>query len=144
MKVILDDFVNKELIKYLKTQEGILDVKLNEIDTYIEVNVNHNEKITPYIIMKHIDLFLESTYPSIIQFNKELNVKTKHMHYEAGDMCCEYCYKGFIKEMFDNNKIISIKSNYDIYNPAIDIKFEIEYDEKYSEEEVINFIKENI
>ena len=51
MKVILDDFVNKELIEYLETQEGILEVKLNEIDTYIEVDVKHNEKTTPSIIM---------------------------------------------------------------------------------------------
>lgn len=144
MKVILDDFVNKELIEYLETQEGILEVKLNEIDTYIEVDVKHNEKTTPSIIMKHIDLFLESTFPSILEFDKGLNIKTKHLHYDAGDMCCEYCYKSFVKEIFEDNKIISFKSNYDIFKPAIDIKFEIEYDEKYSEEEVINFIKENI
>lgn len=144
MKVILDDFVNKELIDYLKTQEGILEVKLSEVDNYIEVDVKHNEKITPSIIMKYIDLFLESTYPSIIEFDKKLPVKTKHLHYEAGDMCCEYCYKGFVKEIFEDNKIVSFKSTYDICNPAIDIKFEIEYDEKYSEEEVINFIKECI
>ena len=87
MKVILDDFVNKELIEYLETQEGILEVKLNEIDTYIEVDVKHNEKTTPSIIMKHIDLFLESTFPSILEFDKGLNIKTKHLHYGLLAFC---------------------------------------------------------
>ena len=144
MKVLLDDFINKELIEYLKTQEGILDVNLNEIDKYIEVEVKHNEKITSNIIMKHIDLFQDNKFSSMLAFDKGLNIKTKKLKYEAGDLCCEYCYKGFVKEVFEDNKIVSFKSNYDIFAPATDIEFEIEYDEKYNEEEIINFIKENI
>ena len=77
MKVLLNDYVNKELIEYLLTQEGILEVKINEVDMFIEVDINHNENTTPNIIMKYIELYLNNNFSNLIAFNKKTNIKSK-------------------------------------------------------------------
>lgn len=144
MKVLLDDYINKELIEYLLTQEGILEVKLNEIDMFMEVAVKHNEKITASVIMKYIELFQDNKFSTMIAFNKENNTNLRKLKYNAGDICCEYCYMGFVKEMFNKKEIVSLKSNYNLYDALYNIEFEIEYDENYNEEELLKYIKENI
>ena len=50
---------------------------------------------------------------------------------------------GFVREAFEKKEIISLKSDFDLYETNMEVKLEIEYDEKYSEEELIKFIKEN-
>lgn len=143
MKVLLNDNVNKELIEFLLTQEGILEVNINEVDMFIEVDINHNQNTTPNIIMKYIELYLNNKFSNLIAFNKNTKIKTKKLNYLVEDFCCEYCYMGFVREAFDKKEIFSLKSNFDLYETSMDVLLEIEYDEKYNEEEIINFIKEN-
>ena len=143
MKVLLNDNVNKELIEYLLIQEGILEVNLNEVDMFIEVEIKHNENTTPNIIMKYIELYLNNNFSNLIAFNKNKKIKTKKLKYTVEDICCEYCYMGFVREAFEKKEIISLKSDFDLYETNMEVKLEIEYDEKYSEEELIKFIKEN-
>lgn len=143
MKVILDDNISNELKEFLLTQEGILEVKINEKELNMEVEVIHNEKTTPIIIMKYIELFQNNNFSSMMAFDKEIKNNKKELKYIVEDICCEYCYMGLIKEMFNNNKIYSVKTNFDVYNPAINIEFNIEYSDKLSKEEVIKFIEEN-
>ena len=57
-------------------------------------------------------------------------------------MCCDYCYRNLVMDLFENERIKSVKSNYDYNKPAFNIEFEIKYDEKYSEKELIEYIKE--
>ena len=57
-------------------------------------------------------------------------------------MCCEYCYMGLVMDLFENDKIKSVKSNFDFNKPAFNIEFLIEYNENYSEQELIKYIKE--
>lgn len=59
-------------------------------------------------------------------------------------MCCEYCYKGLVQELFENELINSVKSNFDFSKPAFNIKFSIEYDKNYSEDELKKYIEERI
>ena len=58
-------------------------------------------------------------------------------------MCCEYCYKGLVQDLYNNKYIKSVKSNFDFNKPAYNINFEIEYDKMYGEEELIDYIKDN-
>lgn len=142
MKVILDDIVNKELIEFLLSQEGILEVKLNEVDLYIEVDVKHNEKITPSVIIKYIELFQNNKFSSMVAFDKEIKINLKKIKYTLKDVCCEYCYKGFVREMFDKKEIISLKSDFDIYSSKLNVDLEIEYDENYKESDLIKYIED--
>lgn len=143
MKVLLDTNIKKEIIEYLLTQEGIEEVKINEIDLFEELEIKYNDKITPIIIMKYIDLFQNNKFSTMISFDKEIEKEHKTLKYVVDDMCCEYCYMGLVRELFDNKNVYAIKSNFDMKYPLYNVEFEIKYDINYLEEDLIKFIEEN-
>ena len=49
---------------------------------------------------------------------------------------------GLVMDLFENDKIKSVESNFDFDKPAFNIEFTIEYDEDYKEEDLIEYIKE--
>ena len=144
-KIVLDDWVNEEIKEYLLIQEGITDVSISFKKFLTILNIEYNNKVTPEIIIKYIELLQEKNYPILFEFDKGNINNYKKMKYLIHDMCCEYCYKGLVKDLFENKKIKSVKSNFDFYKPAYDIELTIEYSDDYSENEVIEYIKdENI
>lgn len=142
MKLILNDFINEELKEYLLIQEGIIYVEFNEKNHLTELNIKYNEKTTPNIIMKYIELFQNNEYSILFEFDKGTIGTFKILKYTIDDMCCEYCYRGLVMDLFENENIKSVKSNFDYNMPAFNIEFIIEYNEKYTKEELIEFIKE--
>jgi len=94
MKIIFDDILGNDLKDYLSTQKGIEDIDLHVQDFISEVNIKFNKDITPKIIVRYINLYQNNKFPSIIEFNKEININYKSLKYVIDDMCCEYCYKG--------------------------------------------------
>ena len=144
MKVLLNDIIREEIKEFLLTQEGIKHVELNEVDLFWEVKVEHDSKITPNIIIKYIELFQDNKFTSMMSFDKENSNNTNTIKYTVDDICCEYCYMGLIKELFENKNIVSVKSNYDLISPAYDVELEIKYDNNYDEKDLIKFIEESI
>lgn len=142
MEIKLDGIVNPELREFLLSQEGITDVEIDYDNYFIKLNIKLNEKTTPNIVMKYIELFEKSKYSNLVEFNKNFNNKNKTLKYVIDDMCCEFCYKDLVMELFKNDKIKSVKSNYDFNKSAYNIEFIIEYDEDYNEKELIKYIKE--
>ena len=142
MKIKLDGTINPELKDFLLRQEGITNVEIDYDDYLIKLNVKFNEKTNPNIVMKYIELFEKHKYSNLVEFNKEYEGKIKTLKYLIDDMCCEYCYMGLVMDLFENDKIKSVKSNFDFKKPAFNIEFTIEYDEKYEEEDLIKYIKE--
>jgi len=57
-------------------------------------------------------------------------------------MCCDYCYMRLVMDLFENDKIKSVKSNYDFKAHYSNIEFIIEYDEMCEEKDLIKYIKE--
>ena len=143
MKVLLDTNIKNEIIEYLLTQEGIEEVKINEIDLFEELEIKYNEKTTPIIIMKYIDLFQNNKFSTMISFDKEIEKEKKTLKYVVDDMCCEYCYKGLIEELFMNDNVKSVNSNFD-FNNFYNIELVVEYNKDYNKEELIEFIKNNV
>lgn len=142
MKLILDDIVNEELKKYLLMQDGIDNVVFDNENLLAKLNIEYNKKTTPEIIMKYIELFQNNKYSILFEFDKGTIGDFRLLKYTIDDMCCEYCYKGLIMDLFENEKIKSVKSNFNFNKPAFDIEFLIEYSEDYSEQELIQYIKE--
>lgn len=142
MEIKLDGIVHQELGDFLLSQEGITNVEINYDDYFIKLNIKFNEKTNPNIVMKYIELFEESKYSNLVEFNKEYENKTKILKYIIDDMCCEYCYMGLVMYLFENDKIKSVKSNFDFNKPAFDVEFLIEYCEDVNEQELIEYIKE--
>lgn len=143
MYLLLDDIINDEIKEYLLTQVGINNVKLKKENFKTEINIAYDSNISPLIIMKYIDLFTQSNLPLLLEFNKVLKTKNKKLKYIVNDMCCEYCYKSLIKNLFENEFINSVKSNFDTYCSAFNIELEIEYTH-YTENELIEIIKLNL
>ena len=142
MEIKLAGIVNPELSDFLLSQEGIINVEINYDDYFIKLNIKFNKKTNPNIVMKYIELFEEFKYSNLVEFNKEYENKTKILKYIIDDMCCEYCYMGLVMDLFENDKIKSVKSNFDFNKPAFDVEFLIEYNEDINEQEVIEYIKE--
>ena len=142
MKLILDDLINKELKEYLLEQDGINNVIVSNKEFLTTLNIDYDKRITPEIIMKHIELFQKNKYSILFEFDKGTIGDFRILKYTIDDICCEYCYKGLIKDLFENEKIKSVKSNFDYNKPNFDIEFIIEYDENYKEEDLIKYIKE--
>ncbi len=142
MKLILDDLINEELKDYLLTQIGITDVEFNKENRLTTLDIKYNEKTTPWIIMKYIELFQKNEYSILFGFDKSTIGDFKVLKYTIDDMCCDYCYRKLVMDLFENENIKSVKSNFDFNIPAFNIEFIIEYDEKYKEEDLIKYIKE--
>jgi len=144
MKITLDNIFDFELKEYLLSQNGIEDVKIVNKEFISEIDITTNDEITPIMILKYIELYQNEQLPIMIGFNKTTNFRIKKIKYIVDDMCCEYCYKGFITELFKNENVKSVVSNFDYHKPAFNIEFLIEYNGNYQEKELINYIKEKI
>ena len=142
MYLLLDDIINDEIKEYLLTQVGINKVKLKKENFKTEINIVYDSNISPLIIMKYIDLFTQSNLPLLLEFNKGLKTKNKKLKYIVNDICCEYCYKGLIMELFENKFINSVKSNFDFYESVFEVELLIEYS-GFTEDEIIQYIKED-
>ena len=142
MKVVLDNVVSQELKTFLLAQVGVVDVDFFVKDFISEINVKINEKTTPEIIMKYIDLFQDNKYSTLLSFDKEEIENFKNLKYVIKDICCEYCYMSFVGDLFENKFIKSVKSDFKIYKPLFNIEFIIEYSSDYAEDKLIEFIKQ--
>ena len=123
MKFVLDDLISKKLKDYLLLQDGINNIEISNNNFLTILNIEHNEKITPEIVLKLIELVQENKYPILYEFDKGTKGNFKTLKYTIDDMCCEYCYRGLIMDLFENEKVKSIKSNFNYYKPAYNIEF---------------------
>ena len=145
MKLVIDKFMSlssDELKEFLLMQDGIYDVKTEENDSFIVLDITHDIKITPELIIKYIEMTNKFNYSMLFEFDKGTTGNFKIFKYTIDDVCCEYCYRDFIMDLFENKKIKSVKSNFDYSKTVFNIEFIIEYDEKYSEKELIEYIEE--
>lgn len=141
MRLVFNDIIDPELKKYLLMQEGIINVDIKD-GTLNTLVIDYNERITPLVIIKYINLFQDNKISKLCSFDKDLKGDFKILKYMIDDMCCEYCYMNLVMALFTNDKINSVKSNFVFDRPAINIEFIIEYDNEYKEEELIKFIEE--
>ncbi len=141
MKLVLEDFISPDIKDFLLSQEGITDVELSENKYLTILDIKYNKKTTPDIIMKYIELYQENEYSILFEFDKGTTDNFKTLKYIIDDMCCEHCYRGLVMDLFENEKIKSVKSNFDEHNTVFNVEFIIEYDENCLEEDIIEYIK---
>lgn len=111
--ISLDTWGHKELKDYLMSLEGIFEVNIddtNKLDVYLKYNSN---LITPKIIKMEILLFLNVVkIPSLLSFNKYPKFKILNYTIIRDDLCCEYCFKGAIDDLFEIEGIEQVESNF--------------------------------
>ena len=144
MKLYLDDIFDLEIKEYLLKQNGIENVLITNRNFISEIDITCNEEVTSAIIAKYIQLYLNIKFSFLLEFDKKVNYGIKKLTYVIDDMCCEYCYKALVTELFINENIKSFRSNFDITKPLINIKMEIEFNEELDEQEIINYINEKL
>ncbi len=142
MKLILDDVMEEEIIDFLMDLDGVIEVKKDSLDYITTLDIKHNNNISPKTILKSIYVFQQTKYPSILGFDKGSEFKSSSLKYTVDDMCCDYCYKGLVQDLFDNDYIKSVKSDFTFGCSMYKVKFDIEYDTSISEETIIKYIKE--
>lgn len=117
LTIIIDHWGHKELKEYLMSLNGILDViikKQEQLEIYIQYNPNLT---TPKIIRIEILLFLDILkIPSILAFDKHSTIKTSEYKIIRNDICCEYCFKGAIDDLFEIDGIEKVESNFNAEN----------------------------
>ena len=143
-KIFLDNIFDSEIKEYLLSQNGIENVKIINKEFISEIDITNNKELTPIMILKYIELYQNEQIPMMIGFNKSVNFTIKEMKYIVDDICCEYCYKGLVTELFKNEKIKSVASNFDYHKPAFNIEFLIEYNENYDEQYLIKYINDKL
>lgn len=142
MKIIYNDWLKNGLDEFLLSQEGINNVKIAEENLMNCVIIDGN--LSPSVIATFIDLYQENKCSTMFSFDKGVNVNLKEITYHADDMCCEYCHMYFIRKLFDNDKIISVKSNFSLEDPAVNIEYIVCYQDTASEKEILEFIEKNL
>lgn len=137
----LDTWSHKELKEYLLSLNGVHKISIKDEKTLI-IDIEYDEKkITSKILQMEINLFLDcQNEPTLLSFNKHTN-NTEHTTIIT-DVCCEYCLKGFVEELFDEPGIISLNSNFD-NSHFFDIKIELTYLKNVITLDHINDLVEN-
>ena len=96
----------------------------------------------PETTMKKILQFRNDEYSILLEFDKGLNRELKTLKYIVDDICCEYCYKGLVLDLFDNKNVQSVKSNFDSNKDSLSVEFTIKYANDYEEEKLKEYIKD--
>lgn len=113
LTIVIDDWGHKELKEYLMSLKGILDVEIKK-DEQLDIYLKYDSSlITSKIIKMEITLFLNITkIPSLLSFNKYPKFGTSNYTIIRDDLCCEYCYKGAIDDLFEIEGIEMVKGNF--------------------------------
>lgn len=114
LTIVIDHWKDEELQEYLESLNGILYVEIkndkNPLDIYLKYDSN---LITPKIIKMEILLFLDILKtPSILSFDKHSKFKTLDYTIVRNELCCEYCFKGTIEDLFEIEGIEKVESNF--------------------------------
>ena len=113
LTIVIDNWGHKELKEYLMSLKGILDVEIKndeQLDIYLKYD---SSLITSKIIKMEITLFLNITkISSLLSFNKYPKFETSNYTITRDNLCCEYCYKSAIDDLFKIEGIEMVKGNF--------------------------------
>ena len=117
-KVVLkyDCQLYDELSVYLLSVNGIINVNIDNGNGIVDI-VYNSDKVNEYMISKEIDLYLQiDKIPSLIGFEKYNNIVLNKYDIIIKDLCCEYCLKGYIKELLMIDGIKKVYTDFDYVN----------------------------
>ena len=136
LKIEYTDFLNNDLENYLKDLNGVKIIKINNDKNEIYVEYDSNI-ISLRLLKREILLYLDLVkIPSIVAFNKNFKNGIRKDCILIKDLCCEYCLKGMIEELFEIDGIISAYSDFD-YKNSSNVSISITYDENKIDKEKI-------
>ena len=130
LTILIDSGANDEFRDYLLSLNGIIDVDVNNT-IGLSIYITYNDKlITAKIIKMEIELFLNLLKtPSIMGFDKHSNKNIATYIIFRKNICCEYCLKGTIDDLFEIQGIEKVGTNFcEDFDILSDIKINVCYD----------------
>ena len=110
-----DAWISTPLEEYISSLKGVLQVSIKSDKE--EIYIKYNPQLISIKILKlEILAFMNIKTPSIIAFNKHSKSNTTETIITIKDLCCEYCLKSMIEELFDIDGIESTYSDFDFHN----------------------------
>lgn len=140
LKIEYSGFLYKELNKYLSSLNGVLfsKVDMENENIYIEYD---SAVVSSKILKMEIILYLNlNNTPSIISFDKHYEKDIKEDVIIIEDLCCEYCLKGIIEDLFEYDAIKSASTDFN-YVDKKNVNIFITYDDKTMKSEELNKLK---
>ena len=129
---------------YFLSLTGIKNINYKNVD-YLEITIQYTDDISLERIKLQLELYFNILkIPEMLFFDKHIKKDLKKEQIVIKDMCCEYCIKGTIEDLFDTNGIVSAYTNYDQIEFFCDVTFYITYDDTIITKEEINNILENM
>lgn len=136
LTIVFDTLGHKELEEYLLTVKGIKEAKVTN-EEKLKIDIKYDSKETnPIVIKTEIYIFLEiSKTPNMYSFDKhEKNMKKCEISKKS--VCCDYCYMGFIEDLYDMEGITKAESNFTDFfmSQKEEVTIKVEYDPKILKE----------
>lgn len=136
--------ISNDFSDYFLSLKGIKDIKYKN-DDYLEITIQYTNDISLERIKLELELYFNIlNIPEMLSFDKHIKKDLKKEKIVVKDICCEYCIKGTIEDLFDTNGIVSAYTNYDQIEFFCDVTFYITYDDTIITKEEINNILENM
>lgn len=132
--------IDKNIIEYLLSLEGIIEVKINNLENELYIKYNQNT-ISLKLIKLEILLFLGTKIPDIIEFDKYSKAILTKTNIIIKDLCCEYCLKSMIEELLLIKGIEKVSTNFDSFNKK-DVILNIKYDKELISKEDIKILED--
>lgn len=113
LTVLIDAWGHNELKNYLLSLKGIIDVSIN-IDKDLEITIWYDSNlISSKIINLEIFAFLKILKtPSLLSFDKHSDQKLSTYKIIREEICCEYCFKSTVEDLFNISGIEKVESNF--------------------------------
>lgn len=138
MHLEFNDTYDKNIKEFLESKAGIKNVEIKEIKYKTVLDIDC-EDIEPSLIIDYINLYTKNNQCTLMEFDKNNKLPCKKLKYVIADICCEYCYKILVTQLFLDKNVKSVKSDFDFINTVCEVEFIIEY-YNYEEEELIKII----
>lgn len=138
LTLVLNCRMEDELKDYLLSLDGVKDVRIDS-KLYWSIDVEYDdEKINLQVLKYEIFAFLDiMRIPSLIGFDKYSKSKCKKHKIVINHLCCEFCYSGFIDELFMTDGIESAFAESEELDNRENVGIEITYDATKVDKEII-------
>ncbi len=129
------DWIGIDIDEYLSTLDGVEEVKI-DVDAG-SIYVKYDSLKISAVVIKYEILFCidELRIPLLIGFDKH-GKEVEHYTMNVEDICCEFCFKGLIDDLFTMSGINSATSDFDFHN-MFNVHINITYDKSVIKQEKI-------
>lgn len=144
LTIIIDNWLHQELTDYLLSLNGVLKVQIYEENDFEIITITYDSNFISAIMLKlEIFAFCDlDRIPSLISFDKHSSNKLKKYEMIIKDLCCEYCLKGMIDDLFMIDGIESADSNFEVnYHERENVMISLSYDDRLISEDEIKKIE---